>query len=482
MHSKLFPSLSTKIIKSFIFVLTLLISSPSFAEEQKNESSNSAVETDNFSLEKLRLFSEVYNRIRQSYVDEIDKDELFKNAINGMINGLDPHSNFMEKKSYEALQINTVGEFGGLGITVSMENDFIKVVSPIDDTPADKAGIKAGDLIILLDDVRVKGLTLDEAVDKMRGKPGTDIKITVVREGEPKPTDYVITRDIIKLTSVKSKIIGKDRGYLRISHFNLNTINEVNDAFDSFNKQVQGGVKGLIIDLRNNPGGALKSAIDVSDLFLNEGEIVSTKSRSSGLNESFKAQTGDVLDGKPIVIMINNGSASASEIVSGALQDHKRAIIIGTQSFGKASVQSIIPLSQGDALKITTARYYTPSGKSIQSNGITPDIFSPNAKLTISEKDFGLREENLNGHLIGDDEKKSADDELKTDEEKKDEATKKPASEDEKKDDLSDAQKTLSKSKAEPKESNADKEIDDYTLYEATNILNSLILFSEQKK
>jgi carboxyl-terminal processing protease len=326
-------------------------------------------------LEDLRTFTDVYARIKQDYVTDVDDSDLLKNAIRGMLAGLDPHSSYLDAEQFRDLQIGTSGEFGGLGIEVGMENGFVKVIAPIDDTPAARAGVKAGDLIIKLDDKSVKGLTLEEAVKLMRGKKGSDIELTIVREGEDAPLSLTLTRDVIRVRSVRNRVLEPGYGYVRISNFQSKTTRSLLDALDSLKKKNKGDLKGLVLDLRNNPGGVLTGAVGVSDIFLNPNElIVYTEGRVEDSELKYSSSNGDSLHGAPLVVLINQGSASASEIVAGAMQDHGRATIIGTTSFGKGSVQTILPLSDSTALKLTTARYFTPSGRSIQGEGIVPDI------------------------------------------------------------------------------------------------------------
>src|SRR5438046_3345712 len=324
---------------------------------------------------QLSLFGDVFERVRADYVEKPDDSKLIEQAINGMLAGLDPHSSYMDRKSFRDMQVQTRGEFGGLGIEVTMEDGLIKVVAPIDDTPAHKAGVMANDIITKLDDEQVQGLTLNQAVDKMRGPVNTKIKLTIMRKGQDKPVELTLTRDVIRVRSVRSNVDGDDVGFIRISAFNEQTTEGVRKAINDFAAQGGDKFKGYVIDLRNNPGGLLDQAISVSDAFLEKGEIVSTRGRNAEETQRFNARAGDLTKGKPIIVLINGGSASASEIVAGALQDHKRATILGTRSFGKGSVQTIIPLGSGNgALRLTTARYFTPSGRSIQAKGITPDI------------------------------------------------------------------------------------------------------------
>ena len=351
-------------------------------------------------VEELRTFSDVFGRIKNDYVESVEDKELLENAIRGMLTGLDPHSSYLDVEQFKELQVGTTGQFGGLGIEVGMENGFVKVIAPIDDTPAQRAGIQAGDLIIRLDDTPVKGMTLNDAVKVMRGEPGTDIKLTIVREGLDKPLQVTITRDIIKVKSVKRRTLEPGYGYLRISQFQSKTADYLEDAIADLRKENDDNLKGLVLDLRNNPGGVLNGAVAVSDAFLTKGLIVYTEGRIDDSRLRFNATPDDLLDGAPIVVLVNQGSASASEIVAGALQDHKRAIILGSKTFGKGSVQTILPLSGGTALKLTTARYFTPSGRSIQAEGITPDIELESLKVAAVEKTLDpLSEADLSGHL-----------------------------------------------------------------------------------
>ena len=349
-------------------------------------------------IEQLKAFSEVYMKIKKDYVEKVDDEKLFDDAIKGMLEGLDPHSTYLNEKDFEDLQIGTRGEFGGLGIEVTMEDGYVKVVSPIDDTPAYRAGVKAGDLIIMLDDKPVKGLTLSECVDIMRGKVGTSLELTIAREGENKPLKIKIIRDTIKVKSVKYDILDNNYGYLRITSFQSKTGSSLKDVLLKIKRK--NNLKGIILDLRNNPGGVLGAAVEVSDTFLDQKKmIVSTSGRMSDAINEFKSSSNDFAKDIPIVVLINGGSASASEIVAGALQDHRRAIIMGTQSFGKGSVQTILPLTRKTALKITTARYFTPNGRSIQAKGITPDIIVNEMKFEKKDEVEFLKESDLTGHL-----------------------------------------------------------------------------------
>ncbi len=351
-------------------------------------------------LAELRTLTEVFSRIKSDYVEDVEDKKLINDAIYGMLSRLDPHSTYLSKESYSEMRIGTEGQFGGLGIEVSMENGFVKVVSPIEDTPAAKAGLETGDLIVKLDDKPVKGMTLTDAVKLMRGKPGSDIDLTIVREGADKPLEITVTRAIIKIKSVKHRILEPGYGYIRVTQFQGNSGKGLKKAAAKLKKKNKGKkLKGLVLDLRNNPGGVLTAAVSISDAFLSEGLIVYTEGRAEDSKLKYTATPADILDGAPIVVLINGGSASASEIVAGALQDHKRAVILGTKSFGKGSVQTILPMSGGTALKLTTARYYTPSGRSIQAKGIEPDIIVEDAKVTRTEKGKHISEADLTGHL-----------------------------------------------------------------------------------
>jgi carboxyl-terminal processing protease len=352
-------------------------------------------------LDQLRNFSDIFSRIKSDYVEDVEDEVLLEHAIRGMLSGLDPHSTYLSPDEYNELRIGTSGEFGGLGIQVGMEDGFVKVISPIDDTPAYKAGLQAGDLIIRLDEKTVKGMTLNDAVKVMRGKPGTDIELTVVREGEDKPLSFVVTRDIIKVKSVKNRMLDPGYGYIRISNFQSRTAPQLLDAINELKEENKDGLKGLVLDLRNNPGGVLNAAAEVSDLFIDKGKLVYTEGRIDNSHYEYNAKPGDILDGAPVVVLINGGSASASEIVAGALQDHKRAVVMGSKSFGKGSVQTIQELRSGGAVKITTARYFTPLGRSIQGAGITPDIILDKYKVTSADDDSvtRIKEADLSNHI-----------------------------------------------------------------------------------
>jgi carboxyl-terminal processing protease len=362
-------------------VVTTQVAAPLLAQE---------AETTNNVYEQLDLFGDIFERIRAQYVEEVETKELIEAAINGMLTSLDPHSSYLSPDDAENMQVQTRGEFGGLGIEVTQEDGFVKVVSPMDGTPADQAGIEAGDFITHVDGASVLGLTLDEAVDLMRGPVGSEILITVVREGSPEPFDVSIIRDTIKLTAVRARA-EQDAVVLRVTTFNDQTYANLASGLAEKIEELGGEdeVSGIILDLRNNPGGLLTQAIKVSDAFLDKGEIVSTRGRNPQDGERFNATPGDLANGKPIVVLINGGSASASEIVAGALQDHHRAIVVGTKSFGKGSVQTVMPLRGNGAMRLTTSRYYTPSGRSIQALGVSPDILveqPPRAPQTEEEE------------------------------------------------------------------------------------------------
>jgi carboxyl-terminal processing protease len=352
-------------------------------------------------LSDLRTFAEVFGRIKDEYVEGVEDKSLLEGAIRGMLAGLDPHSSYLDSEEFRDLQVGTQGEFGGLGIEVGMEDGFVKVIAPIDDTPAQRAGLQAGDTIIRIDQKPVRGLGLSDAVNLMRGPPGTEIELTITRDGTERPFDVTIERAIIQVASVRNRTLEPGFGYIRISHFQARTTEDVLKAVEELKASNEGELKGLVLDLRNNPGGVLNSAVGVSDAFLTGGLIVYTKGRQEESKLQFQAGPDDLLSGAPIVVLVNGGSASASEIVAGALQDHKRAIVMGNQTFGKGSVQTIVPIDDTTALKLTTARYYTPAGRSIQAQGITPDIelergeFTPLATAGIKD----LTEADLVRHL-----------------------------------------------------------------------------------
>ena len=419
--------------------------------------------------QQLNLFGDVLERVRRDYVEPTEEKTLIENAINGMLSALDPHSSYMNPKTYKDMQVQTKGEFGGLGIEVTMENGVIKVVSPIDDTPASKAGILPGDLIFALDGEPVQGLTLQEAVEKMRGKVGTPIKISIRRAGKD-PFDVSLTRETIKVKSVRYRLEGGDIGYIRVTSFTEQSTAGVLDAVEKLKKEAGNKLKGYILDLRNNPGGLLDQAIAMSDAFLDKGEIVSVKARKSEDVQRWNAKPGDVTGGLPIVVLVNGGSASASEIVAGALQDHKRAIILGTRTFGKGSVQTIMQVTGGGAIRLTTALYFTPSGRSIQKEGIKPDIEVEPAKIEAIQQRPGFREENLRRSITNPNDKPG---------DAKPEAAKpeaaKPA---DKKDDKPAAAVTPAPS-GDPDEPPKDA-VGDYQLLRAADLIRGISLYSKR--
>ncbi|HID99708.1 MAG TPA: S41 family peptidase [Thiotrichaceae bacterium] len=438
MRRTLFRHLPTLLIGSLLGSF-IAVAGSVFAT--RNQTDNSAK---TIPFEELRSFTEVFHRIKRDYVEEVDDKTLLENAIQGMLTGLDPHSGYLTPEVYQEIQIGTTGEFGGLGIEVGMDNGFVKVIAPIDDTPAQRAGVQSGDLIIRLDDTPVKGMTLTEAVKIMRGRPGSNIKLTIVRENDEKPIKITIERDIIKVKSVKSRVLEPGYGYIRISHFQAHTADDLEKAITDI-KTDNNKLKGLVLDLRNNPGGVLNAAVAVSDAFLTSGRIVYTEGRVADSSLSFQADYEDWLNGAPMVVLVNGGSASASEIVAGALQDHQRAIIMGNKTFGKGSVQTILPMNNDAALKLTTARYYTPSGRSIQAEGIKPDIVLNKIEIASIEleEDLGIKESDLAGHLDND----KSDDNDETD---------------------------VSKSTEEPLVKK------DYAVYEALNLLKGLNILNHQ--
>ena len=355
----------------------------------------------NLPLEELRLFTEVFAKVKSDYVESVSDKDLLENGIRGMLAGLDPHSAYLSPSEYKNLQEGTSGQFGGLGIEVGSEDGFLKVISPIDDTPAQKAGIQAGDLIIKINETPTKGMTLNQAVDLMRGKPGSEITLLIMRQGAEKPMTFTIKRDVIKVESVKGRTLEAGFGYVRIAQFQQHTGEDLVRIVDKLKQENGDKLKGLILDLRNDPGGVLNAAVEVCDAFMERGKIVYTEGRVKDSQLEFSAKPGDLLKGAPMVVLINGGSASASEIVAGALQDSQRAVIMGTQSFGKGSVQTILPMNNGAAVKLTTARYFTPLGRSIQAQGIIPDVPLKNVKLAEGdgEPDAGIKEKDLSHHL-----------------------------------------------------------------------------------
>lgn len=370
----------------------LATSVPVSAQAQTNEE---------LPLEDLRTFAEVYGRIKNDYVEGVKDKSLLESAIRGMLGGLDPHSDYLDKEQYRDLQVGTSGEFGGLGIEVGMENGFVKVIAPIDDTPAQRAGLQPGDVIVRIDDKPVKGMSLSQAVNLMRGKPGTEIRLTVLRSDNGQPFTVELERAVVHVASVKSRTLAPGYGYVRISNFQARTTEDMLAAIGKLKSENNGELKGLVLDLRNNPGGVLNAAVGVSDAFITDGLIVYTEGRLPDSKLQFRAGPDDVLSGAPIVVLVNRGSASASEIVAGALQDHKRALIMGAKTFGKGSVQTIVPIDDSTALKLTTARYFTPLGRSIQAKGIVPDIQLERGEFKpFLEPDAdALTEADLNNHL-----------------------------------------------------------------------------------
>ncbi len=413
--------------------LSTALSIPVYAEETKSDSASAEVKA--LPLEELRLFTEAFQRIKTAYVEPVDDAELLENALRGMIAGLDPHSAYLEPDEFENLQAHTSGEFGGLGIEVGMEDGFVRVIAPIDDTPAQRAGVKAGDLITKLDEHPVQGMDLGEAVDLMRGKPGSKIVLTIMRKGEQKPLEIEVVRDVIQVASVKSRMLDEHFGYLRISQFQVDSGKEVSKHLK---RLMENKLRGVVLDLRNNPGGVLQAAVDISDIFLNEGLIVYTKGRLPESGQNFSATSSTLLPDLPMVVLINGGSASASEIVAGALQDQNRAVIMGQESFGKGSVQTVLPLPRERALKLTTARYFTPKGRSIQAQGIKPDIAVKDAEIMLRDNSHEfLKEKDLSGHLEN------------------------------------------SNVKEAHKEANENLASRDYQLYEALNLLKALVIVQE---
>ncbi len=392
----------------FLFYTFFTSLSPVYAQTENEKQRLEAFFKD------LEDFTRVFSDIKQLYVDEVTNKELFDHAIKGMVNGLDPHSNYLEPKEQKNLLESATGKFGGLGIVIGMKDDVIQVISPIDDTPAYRAGIQAGDLIVKIGDKPVRGMTLEDGVELMRGKPDTSIKLTIVRNGK-KPFTVNITREIITITSVKGYLLEENMGYIRISSFQNPTLDLLSTTLDKLVEKNGRYLDSLILDLRNNPGGVLEGAVGVSNAFIDKkGLVVYTKGRISSSNLKFKTESGDILLGSPMVVLINEGSASASEIVAGALQDHKRAVIMGQPSFGKGSVQTIVELDNGYGLKITTARYYTPSGRSIQAKGIEPDIILKNISLDNEEEEdmIETKEKDLDGHLEVEDPSKLSAEEI----------------------------------------------------------------------
>jgi carboxyl-terminal processing protease len=375
------------------------------AETEPKATDQQTTQEERLPLRELRLFTQVFEQIRRGYVEEVADTELLENAIAGLLLELDPHSVYLNQTDYEQLQESATGEYGGLGLRVGSERGMIKVIAPIDDSPAAKAGIEAGDFIVEVDGTPVRGMAVQKAIDKLRGEKGTSIKLTVFREAEDGPLDITVVRGTIQVSSVRSRIIEPGYGYVRVSQFQVSSGKDFKKELLSL-KEEEPALKGLIIDLRNNPGGLVPASVEIADAVLDGGTVVYTEGRLPSANISFNAESGDLLEGTPIVVLINGGSASASEIVAGALQDHQRAAIIGTQSFGKGSVQTVIPLGDGRAVKLTTARYFTPNGRSIQAEGIVPDIIVEPAEIRLYKKRKQVREADLDGHLEQADSKK----------------------------------------------------------------------------
>jgi len=443
-----------------IFASTLV-----FAAEKQNS------ETMKF----LALFGDVFEKVREDYVEEVSDQKLIEAAINGMLTSLDPHSSYLNEKAFADMQVQTRGEFGGLGIEVTMDNGLVKVVSPIDDTPAAKAGIMSGDYISEIDGKPVMGMTLNEAVEKLRGKAGSKVVVTILRQGDKEPREITMVRDVIKIKSVRAQK-EDDVAYLRVTSFSEQTDKNLRAEFEKIKKDVGPGLKGVVLDLRNNPGGLLDQAIGVANDFLDKGEIVSTRGRIADSAKRFDAKPdGDMARGLPVVVLINGGSASASEIVAGALQDHKRAVVMGTKSFGKGSVQTVIPLPGNGAMRLTTSRYYTPSGRSIQAKGIEPDIIVEPAKLEVI-KQKNSAEADLIRHLYNEQEKKEQKDKAK---QEADKPTKTPDTTDEPGDDKPAADK-----KPEPEEKGKYGDIDknlyekDYQLARAIDLIRAVNVYN----
>ena len=445
----------------------LFLSVPLIAYAEKNNT-----------LQLLDLFGEVFDRVRSDYVEEVKDGDLIEAAINGMLTSLDPHSGYMNEKAFKEMQVQTRGEFGGLGIEVTMENGLVKVVSPIDDTPAAKAGVKPGDFISYINDEAVMGLSLTEAVEKMRGPVDSKVKLSILREDEPEPIELTLTRAVIKIKSARAHAEGDDIAYIRITSFTEQTTELMNEEFKKIKKDLP-NLRGVVLDLRNNPGGLLEQAVSVSDAFLKQGEIVSTRERDPNKTKRYNAHSGDELvdDDVPVVVLVNNGSASASEIVSGALQDHKRAIVMGTKTFGKGSVQTVIPLNEHGAIRLTTARYYTPSGRSIQAKGIVPDIMVRPAKIEPLKMNDKLRSEaDLRKRLETLEEKKAKEKKHDSDKEKPESADKSGNNE------SSDKSKDKEKDKEGKKKSIANEDIasaEDFQLQRALDLLRAVNVYNQ---
>jgi carboxyl-terminal processing protease len=392
MHTRYFI---TTLAAALISALPIAVAN---AETEVEKTDEQTTQNERLPLRELRLFTQVFEQIRRGYAEEVADTELLENAIAGLLLELDPHSVYLNQTDYEQLQESATGEYGGLGLQVGSERGMIKVIAPIDDSPAAKAGIEVGDFIVEVDGTPVRGMAVQKAIDKLRGEKGTSIQLTIFREGEEGPLDITVIRDTIQVSSVRSRIIEPGYGYVRVSQFQMTSGDDFKDALISL-KTKEPALKGLIIDLRNNPGGLVPASVEIADAVLDGGTVVYTEGRLPSANISFDAKSGDLLEGTPIVVLINGGSASASEIVAGALQDHQRAAIIGTHSFGKGSVQTVIPLGDGRAVKLTTARYFTPNGRSIQAEGIVPDIIVEPAEIRLYKKRKQVREADLEGHL-----------------------------------------------------------------------------------
>jgi len=403
---------------------------------------------DELPLKELQTFVEILNRVKSDYVEPVTDEALLEDAVRGMLAGLDPHSSYLDKEEFAEVNIATSGKFGGLGIEVQLANGFVRVIAPIDDTPAAKAGIQPGDLIVKIDDTQVKGMTLTDAVKKMRGEPGSKVVLTVVREATPEPFPVELKRAIINVSSVRSRLLEPGYGYVRVTTFSTTTGRTLGEEFAKLRKQANGELRGLILDLRNNPGGVLNAAVEVADAFLEKGSVVNIKGRIRDSNREYNATPGDLMDGRPVIVLVNAGSASASEIVAGALQDHKRALLVGSKTFGKGSVQTILPLQSESAIKLTTARYYTPSGRSIQAEGIVPDINIRPVKVSKADPApafDALSEADLSGRLDNDGERPTETPEQAAERKK-----------------AADEAQTLAET--------------DYALYEALNLLKGMVI------
>ncbi len=446
------------------YIATLLVSIAIVSVTLVNATTSQSKSSDTY--KQLNLFGDVFEKIRAQYVREVTDEELIEAAINGMLISLDPHSSYLTQKDFDDMQAQTKGEYGGLGMEVTLDKGVVRVVSPIDDTPASRAGIQAGDYITKLDGEQVMGLTLTEAVTKMKGEIGTDIIITVVREGETAPLEITLTRATISIKSVRHRLEG-EVGYIRISSFTEKTESGLMDALDIIKQELGDNLKGIILDMRNNPGGLLTQSIAVSSVFLERGEVVSTRTRNDEHIQRYPARKGDAIDGKPLIVLINGGSASASEIVAGALQDHRRAVVVGTQSFGKASVQTVIPLGANGAMRLTTAYYFTPSGNSIQGEGITPDVLIEQIRFDNSKKvETRRRSENdLRGHLENPNDKTDdKDKDAQSDKSSEDKATDKKTNDKKTGDKKVDKAPTLTTAQ------------DDYQLNYAINLLHGMAI------